>query len=223
MFWFLDALKRDPEEAVLQILIVVFSICCHEYMHARTALWQGDDTAARSGHLTLNPMKQMGPISIIMLLMVGIAFGQVPVDPRRMRNSWSEAIVSLAGPLANLALFMLFLAGAIITSTSLGEYSQAYGAFVLSERHYFLYSILLYGSMLNLVLFFFNLVPVPPLDGHGVICYFLPNLRRTGSEFLKGATLFIFIALFASAHYLFWAAAFVISLVLELFNAFAVS
>ena len=223
MFWFLNAFEKDPEEAILQLLIVVFSICCHEYMHARTALWQGDDTAAIMGHLTLNPLKQMGPISILMLLMVGIAFGQVPVDPRRMRHSWSEAVVSLAGPLTNLALFTLFLGGAIITSTYLGDYSQAHGVYVLAERDYFLYTILLYGAMLNLILFLFNLVPVPPLDGYGVLCYFFPKLKQTSSEFVKGAILFIFIALFASAQYLLCASSFVIWHTLKLFNAFAVS
>ncbi|MCK5845103.1 MAG: site-2 protease family protein, partial [Victivallales bacterium] len=91
--------------AIMQLLIIVFSICCHEYMHARTALWQGDDTAARTGHLTLNPLKQMGLISIFMLFMFGIAFGQVPVNPNKMRKPWGEALVSFAGPFANIALF----------------------------------------------------------------------------------------------------------------------
>jgi Zn-dependent protease len=92
---------------------------------------------------------------------------------------------------------------------------------MMPERQYFLYSILLYGAMLNFVLFVFNLAPVPPLDGYGVLCSFFPNLKYSGSEFLKGATLFIFIALFASAQYFFIAGALVISMLLELTNGFA--
>ncbi|MCK5843411.1 MAG: site-2 protease family protein [Victivallales bacterium] len=221
MIWFLDVFKRSPEEAVLKILIVVFSICCHEYMHARTALWQGDDTAARAGHLTLNPLKQMGTVSIIMLFMFGIAFGQVPVNPSRMRKPWGEALVSFAGPFANFALFLLFTAGAVIVAHTAGDYSPVTGRFMMPERQYFLYSILLYGSLLNFVLFIFNMAPVPPLDGYGVLCSFFPNLKRMSSEFLKGATLFIFIALFASAQYLFIAGAYVIALLLQLTNGFA--
>lgn len=221
MIWFFDAFKRDPEYAVMQILIIVFSICCHEYMHARTALWQGDDTAARAGHLTLNPLKQMGFISIFMLFMFGIAFGQVPVNPNRMRKPWGEALVSFAGPFGNIALFFIFTGGAIAVARIAGEYSSLTGRFVLPDRQYFLYSLLLYGAVLNFVLFIFNMAPVPPLDGHGVLCAFFPNLKRVSSEFINGATLFIFIALFASAQYLFIAASFAVSLLLQVTNSFA--
>ena len=53
--------------AVLYGVVLVFSICCHEYSHARAALWQGDDTAKLLGHLTLNPLKQMGLPSLLMM------------------------------------------------------------------------------------------------------------------------------------------------------------
>ncbi|MCX6995813.1 MAG: site-2 protease family protein, partial [Kiritimatiellaeota bacterium] len=59
--------------------IVTFSICVHEFAHAWMALRCGDDTAARAGHLSLNPFRQMGPSSLIALLVVGIAWGAVPV------------------------------------------------------------------------------------------------------------------------------------------------
>jgi Zn-dependent protease len=222
MIWFLSAFKRDPEYAVMQILIIVFSICCHEYMHARTALWQGDDTAARAGHLTLNPLKQMGMISIFMLFMFGIAFGQVPVNPNRLRKPWGEALVSFAGPFANIALFFIFTGAAIAITRIAGEYSAIRGGvFELPERQYFLYSLFLYGAVLNFVLFVFNMAPVPPLDGHGVLRAFFPKLKHVSSEFLNGATLFIFIALFASAQYLFMAASFAVSVMLRLTNSFA--
>ena len=95
------------QTALMQLLVVVFSVCLHEYAHARAALWQGDATAAEQGHLTLNPLKQMGPMSLIMLLIIGIAWGAVPVNPGRMRHRYSDALVSFAGPATNLALFLV--------------------------------------------------------------------------------------------------------------------
>ena len=89
-------------------MIVIFSICCHEYAHAQIALWQGDSTAYENGHLTLNPFKQMGVISIITLLIIGISWGAVPVNPNRMKHKYSEALVAFAGPFTNLFLFFIF-------------------------------------------------------------------------------------------------------------------
>ena len=71
---FIARLINAPEVYVPLVLIVIFSICAHELMHAWTALKQGDDTAARLGHLTLNPLKQMGVTSLIMLAFVGVAW-----------------------------------------------------------------------------------------------------------------------------------------------------
>ena len=58
--FFLSRLAESPLDYISWVLIIVFSICVHEYAHARAALRYGDDTAARSGHLTLNPLVQMG-------------------------------------------------------------------------------------------------------------------------------------------------------------------
>ena len=93
---------------IMWVTVVMFSICLHEAAHAYVAMKQGDPTAANHGHLSLNPIKQMGTFSIIMLLLIGIAWGAVPVDPRRMRHKYSEALVSFAGPAANLLLFFAF-------------------------------------------------------------------------------------------------------------------
>ena len=69
---------------------------------------RGDSTAADQGHLTLNPLKQMGMFSLIMLLVAGITWGQVPVNPNMMRRRYSHALVAAAGPLTNIALFFIF-------------------------------------------------------------------------------------------------------------------
>ena len=105
---FIQTMFRDPQMFFSQLLIVVFSICCHEYLHALTAYKLGDPTAAMRGHLTLNPLKQMGFISLLMLFFIGIAWGQVPVDTRNLRGKHAPALVAAAGPVTNLMLSLLF-------------------------------------------------------------------------------------------------------------------
>ena len=106
---FIKTLFSDPRLFFSQLLIVVFSICLHEYIHTLTAYKLGDSTAADRGHLTLNPLKQMGFISLFMLCMLGLAWGQVPVDPVNFRRRSSDLRISLAGPLTNLALAVVML------------------------------------------------------------------------------------------------------------------
>ena len=182
----------DPSAAIMVVMVVMFSICLHEYFHARAALWQGDDTAARLGHLTLNPLKQMGIFSLIMLLFIGLAFGRVPVDRSKLKKPWGEAIVSFAGPFANMLLFIISIIGATIA------------IFMQTEPQYSpMFDMFFMGAKLNFVLFIFNMAPFPPLDGYGILSAFFPKLRNQSSEFLNGATFFIFMILFVSAEYLF--------------------
>jgi len=165
--------------ALMQIFLVIFSVCCHEYAHARVALWQGDSTAADNGHLTLNPMKQMGLMSLLMLGLIGIAWGQVPVRPEQMRKRYSEALVAFAGPAMN---FLLFLGFALLASVARwkGWGESAEMLFVL-------------GAIINIVLFLFNMVPAPPLDGWNVFNYFFPRLFSFRTEVGKGLTIFLFL------------------------------
>lgn len=184
---------RGLEYALIYGAVVVFSICCHEYSHARTALWQGDDTAKLLGHLTLNPMKQMGWKSLVMLLFVGIAFGQVPVDRSKLRRPHGDGIVAFAGPCANFVLFYLFAFGLGIARV----YSENSLAVQICQI----------GGMLNAVLFIFNMAPFPPLDGFGILCSFFPELRfRRGNELTNGITVFLLMMIFLCGHYLFDAA-----------------
>ena len=185
---FISRLFSDPANSAMYLLVIVFSICMHEYMHAQVALWQGDPTAADKGHLTLNPLKQMGFVSILMLLFIGFAFGRVPVDPSRMKHKYSNALVSFAGPFANLLLFFVFIVIAAFANIYHNE---------VAVKMFFL------GAVLNFVLFCFNMVPVPPLDGYGILSSFFPNLKSSNSELINGATVFIFITLMFSADILF--------------------
>ena len=172
---------------------VIFSICVHEFSHAYAALKQGDPTAADRGHLTLNPLKQMGWWSLIMFAMVGIAWGCVPVDPSRMRHKWSHAWVAAAGPLANLGLFLIFA----VLGTLMIVFPQSDMRFAVE--------ILLRISAMNMVLFLLNLMPAPGLDGWTVLAYFVPRLNRTDSEWINGSSLVMLILIFAGIRYLCFA------------------
>lgn len=163
---FLARASEDPFFVFSWIFVIIFSICVHEASHAWAALRQGDDTAAVHGHLSLNPLVQMGWTSLIMLALFGLAWGAVPVDPRRLRGPWSAAWVALAGPLANLALCVVF-AGLTIGSAFLPE---AGGEVPL---HFFRLA-----AIANGVLFVFNLLPIPMFDGWTVFAGFVPALRR---------------------------------------------
>lgn len=177
--------------AAVYAVVLIFSICCHEYCHARAALWQGDDTAKLLGHLTLNPMKQMGWRSLLMMIFIGFAFGQVPVNRGRLRRPFGEAIVSFSGPFANLVLFFLFSVGLAFASIYNNEPAG---------------QICQIGGLLNSVLFMLNMLPVPPLDGYGILTAFFPEIRhRQSSELLNGATFLIVMVLFMSSKYLFMA------------------
>ena len=174
-------------------LVVVFSICLHEFFHAWTALQFGDTTAADRGHLTLNPLKQMGPMSIIMFLILGFAWGAVPVNPSvlRARNRHAPAIVALAGPATNFGLFLIgfFFFGFLQTRIwNLIENKDA-GTAVLE--------LFLRLGVYNAFLCIFNLLPIPGLDGWNALTEYVPRMKNLKSEFAKGVTIFlIFLLLF---------------------------
>jgi len=158
--------------------VLLFSMVAHEYAHAEAAYRQGDDTAYMLGRLTLNPLKHIDPIMTVLLPVVlwlthaGFLFGAakpVPVNPRKYRQFVrGDVIVSLAGIVVNLALFVAFtvLFGAV---GLVGQRAPSLaGSFaILQDMTY-------YGMRLNLVLAFFNLIPIPPLDGSHVFYHLLP-------------------------------------------------
>src|SRR5438093_2207403 len=149
----------------------------HEYAHAEAAYRQGDDTAYMLGRLTLNPLKHIDPLMTVivpfLLWRIGAPpFGAakpVPVNPRKYRQfRRGDIIVSLAGIVVNLALFVVFtgLFGAVgLIGQRVPSLAGSLG--ILQEMTY-------QGMRLNLVLAFFNLIPIPPLDGSHVFYYLLP-------------------------------------------------
>ncbi len=212
---FLFSAFKDTRMFLMITLVVVFSICLHEFFHAWTALKFGDTTAADRGHLTLNPLKQMGPMSMIMFLLLGFAWGAVPVNPAvlRARNRHAPAIVALAGPATNFGLFLIgfFFFGFLATRIWNLIENEAAGETVL------LFFLML--GVYNLFLGIFNLLPIPGLDGWNALTEYVPRLRYVHSEFAKGVTIFLIFLLFFLADDIFALSRNVMFLAPDLFSA----
>lgn len=159
-------------EFIFKIVIVIYAIVIHEVAHGYAALAQGDRTAQYAGRLTLNPIKHidmMGtiilPIAIIILSAGTFVFGwakPVPYNPYNLKNQrWGDAIVALAGPIANVIIAAVFV-GLIHAGAAFGFLNQS------------LFDISVFIILMNLILAIFNMIPVPPLDGSKVLFSVLP-------------------------------------------------
>jgi Zn-dependent protease len=166
-------------EAVLLIVVLIASVVVHEVAHAWQARWEGDDTADRLGRITLNPLPHLDPIGSVIVPLVlhftgsGFLFGwakPVPVNPANYRSPvWGDIRVSMAGIVSNIGLAILStfaFAIALKVQTTLGPLG---GATTLAAQ------VAYYGVFINLVLAFFNLIPIPPLDGSHVLFHVLPE------------------------------------------------
>lgn len=149
----------------------------HEYAHARTALWQGDDTAYALGRVTLNPLPHIDPIMTILVPALlwwrfGFLFGgakPVPVVPRKYRNYvQGDLLVSSAGVITNFVLAF------VCTLFFLAIYAIGMAIPAATEGLSILQRMMMLGMWLNLILCFFNLMPVPPLDGSHLLYHALP-------------------------------------------------
>ncbi|HVO34750.1 MAG TPA: site-2 protease family protein [Gemmatimonadales bacterium] len=164
---------------LLFLPILLFSVVAHEYAHAWTAYREGDPTAYMLGRLTLNPLPHIDPMMSI-VVPVGLwllshgtfTFGAakpVPINPRNFRNyRRGDLIVSSAGIVMNL-IIAVACALAFVLLGILGKALPAIGG-VLA----ILQRMMSYGVFLNYILAFFNLIPVPPLDGSHILYHLLP-------------------------------------------------
>ena len=146
------------------LLAVIPSLICitlHELSHGLAAYWMGDDTAKRAGRLSLNPLRHLDPMGLLMMLVFRFGWAKpVPVNMYRFQNpKKGMAITALAGPASNvvIALFFLLLYGGLFLPLRSG----AVGEYILEMLELTAYISLGYAV--------FNLLPVPPLDGSKVL------------------------------------------------------
>lgn len=156
------------QSLVVIIVSILISLVIHEFMHAYAGYKLGDTTAKSEGRLSLNPLSHIDPVMTIALPIVTIfLFGApilaakpVPFDPRNVKyDEFGAAIIAAAGPLSNLVLAIL--AAFIVNSVGLAHPGLA--------------SVLDIFIVLNVALFVFNLLPIPPLDGSRVLYAFAPE------------------------------------------------
>ena len=188
-WWMSDMWQNGQSvELVSWVWWVIFSICLHELGHGVAAIWEGDDTPIRTGHMTWNPLVHMGGMSLLIFALVGFAWGLMPVNPGNFRHRrWGDAIVAFAGPLVNLILAAILLTGAglwnglVVGAPDAEQWKINVGIFLLS------------GGWLNLILLALNLLPFPPLDGSRILASFSwkyrqllmnPNIQFAGMAFI---------------------------------------
>jgi Zn-dependent protease len=189
-------------EPVILVVVLIMSVVVHEVAHAWQARREGDDTADRLGRITLNPIRHLDPIGSIILpgLLAwqgGMIFGwakPVPVNPMNYRQYVAGDIrVSLAGIVSNLGLAVLatIAAGFMVKLRSIvGSAGGVTDVAILTLE---------YAIYINLILAFFNLIPIPPLDGSHVVAHALPQelaarYREVGQYGLFIVMLLIFVA-----------------------------
>jgi Zn-dependent protease len=183
--------QLDLPTIVARVLVLLIAFTVHELAHALTADYLGDPTPRRMGRITLNPLKHLDPIGTLLLIIAGFGWAKpVLVNPMNMRGNprTSMAIVAAAGPLSNLimaAIAAVFFRLGLVELTATGGLSAS---FIMSE---FIW--------INLILAFFNLIPIPPLDGSKILFAILPGelvyrlrpLEQFGFLILMGVVFFV--------------------------------
>ncbi|MBI5091532.1 MAG: site-2 protease family protein [Candidatus Hydrogenedentes bacterium] len=166
----------DPGQILLQYACLLFSLCFHEAAHAFMADRCGDPSARLMGRISMNPLAHIDPIgTVVMPLLMFVTHipyligwaKPVPFNPRNLRDIRLDPVkIALAGPVSNLLLAvigMVLLRGAVLV---MGPDHILDSNIILDIAFTFI--------MMNIVLMVFNLLPIPPLDGHYVLHYFLP-------------------------------------------------
>ncbi|RSK28991.1 site-2 protease family protein [Bacillus sp. HMF5848] len=173
------------EQIPFVVIALVLGFTFHEFAHAYAAYKFGDPTAKNQGRLTLSPLAHLDPFGTILLFIAGFGWARpVPVNRFYFKNPrLAGVVVSLAGPVSNLIIaFVFYLLWNILLATGI--------AFVTNEFVYQTFDMIV---RINVMLFVFNLLPFPPLDGYRIIEDLMPpNIRAKMTQYEKyGALIFL--------------------------------
>lgn len=185
---FLSVFNQSPIFGVMLLLGFVVGITVHEAAHAWTAWRLGDDTARRQGRVTLNPAEHLDPLGSILLVIAGFGWGKpVPVDPSRLKGGiWGPVAVAFAGPASNLVVLVACAALYRLPAFQEGYLLVTIAAFAFT----------------NALLFVFNLIPIPPLDGSKILYPFLPRSLNGFVGFMNEYGPFVLLGLVVLGYFL---------------------
>ena len=156
----------DLQEIIKIIPAAVIGLTVHEFAHAYTAYKLGDDTAKLEGRITLNPLKHIDWLGFFLIVVAGFGWAKpVTFNPDNLKKKHrDEILISIAGPLSNLLLAILFFAIArLIYGMNISNSGVAY--------------LMIRWGIINISLFIFNLIPLPPLDGSHLYLTYLKDIH----------------------------------------------
>ncbi len=178
----ISLLFANPALFIVLAVFLLYSIIAHEVAHGWVALAFGDDTARRSGRLTLNPLSHLDPVGTLMLFIVGFGWARpVPVDYYRLKNTRLGLLcVSLAGCLTNILIAIIAI---VLLRLGIFDSNPALSA------------VLPIVVRINIILGAFNLIPIPPLDGSKIVMSLLPQEAQQSFARLEPYGFFILVFL----------------------------
>lgn len=186
-----DFLRYPLQELPFILLVLMIAFTVHEFAHAYAAYKFGDPTAKELGRVSLNPRVHLDVLGTILILIVGFGWAKpVPVNRSRFRHPrLMGVVVSAVGPLSNLLL--AFIGVALIQLSSANGWLEGASAGVYDAVYLFLRRFV----ELNLILFIFNLIPLPPLDGYRIIEDLAPTPLRLRMARYEQWGIFVFLLL----------------------------
>lgn len=191
---FLGILSRPLEQIPYVIITLLVAFTIHELAHAYVAYKFGDNTAAREGRLTFNPLKHLEPIGAIFILMFGFGWAKpVPVNRNNFKNPRLNSIlVSVAGPISNfiLALLGMLIVALLVATNIINMVPGFYASGLITFFNIFI--------SMNIMLGVFNLLPLPPLDGYRIIEDLAPRQIRAKMASVEMYGFIIFLVLFVT-------------------------